>query len=534
MTVVSALLLAMVGFWRHDDAVLAAGVNPPTPGNFTGYGFDQCTTPSQASMDAWLAHSQYLGVGVYISGVDRGCPSQPNLTPEWVSTQLANGWHILPIDVGPQAACYQSTSSTKKVRISTAKNAGGGFGQAIKQAKADADDAVAAALALGIRPKSTIYYDIEAYDTTKGPCNNSALAFLSAWTNEIHAQGYKSGVYSSALAAIRALDRARKNNPGRYTMPDHLWIADWDGLVNTESSHYAIDPTAWVPHARIKQYRGGHNETHGGVTINIDNDYLNVGHGTLPGRESHCGGVPINFPDYLVLSKPSQGHKLNANQKAQVKALKCLLKERGTFTAKPANARWGKSLVRAINDWKTAHPEVPSQPGVWNRPLWMSIFAAGPALNGTSTRYLKYGSGGSPVRDLQRALNAAIPGIDQKVDGLFYAVTTSTLKTYEKQVGIKAEGIVSPTVWEALAAGRLTEPSPPTTCPTPSPTISVSPTASITSSASPSISPTASTSPQPPTTCPTTSPTVTTTTPAAKKPAAKHATKTKKTAAKKR
>jgi peptidoglycan hydrolase-like protein with peptidoglycan-binding domain len=163
----------------------------------------------------------------------------------------------------------------------------------------------------------------------------------------------------------------------------------------------------------------------------------------------------------------------------------------------------------------------------------MGIFAAGPALNGTSTRYLKYGSGGQPVRDLQRALNAAIPGIDQPIDGLFYAVTSSTLKKYEKQVGLKAEGVVSPDVWAAIAAGQLAKPSPPTTCPTPSPTDTSSPTDSSSPSITVSISPTASTSPQPPTTCPTTSPTVITTTPAAKKPATKHAA-TKKSAPQKK
>ena len=75
-----------------------------TPRNFTGYGFDQCVAPTQSAMDAWLRSSPYWAVGIYISGDSRGCRSQPNLTPTWVRTQLANGWRLLPITLGPQAS----------------------------------------------------------------------------------------------------------------------------------------------------------------------------------------------------------------------------------------------------------------------------------------------------------------------------------------------------------------------------------------------------------------------------------------------
>src|SRR6476659_461248 len=66
--------------------------NVVTPGDFTGYGFDQCLAPSQKAMNSWLTHSPFLAVGIYISGKSRACRSQPNLTPAWVSTQLARGW----------------------------------------------------------------------------------------------------------------------------------------------------------------------------------------------------------------------------------------------------------------------------------------------------------------------------------------------------------------------------------------------------------------------------------------------------------
>ncbi len=85
----------------------AADPNPVTPGNFTGFGFDQCLTPEQYKMNAWLESSPYLAAGIYISGNSRACRNQPNLTPEWVRTQLAKGWRLLPITLGPQADCLR-------------------------------------------------------------------------------------------------------------------------------------------------------------------------------------------------------------------------------------------------------------------------------------------------------------------------------------------------------------------------------------------------------------------------------------------
>ena len=50
----------------------------------------------------------------------------------------------------------------------------------------------------------------------------------------------------------------------------------------------------------MHQYVGGHNETHGGVTINIDRNWLNIGGGSVAGREpAHCGGAAsFNFRRY--------------------------------------------------------------------------------------------------------------------------------------------------------------------------------------------------------------------------------------------
>ena len=76
-----------------------------TPGDFTGHGFDQCLAPTQSAMDTWWKKSPFSAVGIYISGDSRACRSQPNLSPTWVAAQVARGWRLLPIALGPQASC---------------------------------------------------------------------------------------------------------------------------------------------------------------------------------------------------------------------------------------------------------------------------------------------------------------------------------------------------------------------------------------------------------------------------------------------
>ena len=78
-----------------------------------------------------------------------------------------------------------------------------------------------------------------------------------------------SGVYGSAASMIR--DLVSQYGTG-YAVPDDVWIANWNGLATTDDPY--VPDSYWANHQRIHQYRGGHNETWGGVTINIDNNYL--------------------------------------------------------------------------------------------------------------------------------------------------------------------------------------------------------------------------------------------------------------------
>ena len=224
---------------------------------YTGLGFDACTAPSKRSMAAW-ATSPYRAIGVYIGGLNRGC-SQPNLTASWVAEQTAAGWSLIPTYVGLQAPT-SSCSSCAKLSTSTST--------ATTQGTEAATDAVNQARIAGIGEGSPIYFDMESYSRTSS-ATNATLAFLSAWTARLHALGYVSGVYSSGASGIADL---AAQYGGTYLEPDELWFANWNGRASAASDPY-VPAGAWAGH-RIHQYNGGHDESYGGVTINIDNNYV--------------------------------------------------------------------------------------------------------------------------------------------------------------------------------------------------------------------------------------------------------------------
>lgn len=242
-----------------------AAVTGVAPGTYLGRGFDACTAPSSGAMDAWRA-SPFRAVGIYISGSFRAC-NQPNLTAAWINHNVANGWHFIPIDVGRQAPC---TSYSFRMSSDPAT--------ARQQGRDAAVGAAQAATNLGLGAGSAIYSDIEAYSTNTS-CRAAVLSYVSGWTQELNARGLLGGVYSSAASGIRDLSGAY-TNPA-YTRPDHIWFAWWNGRADVDGGQY-VPAGQWANHQRLHQYQGGHNETHGGVTINIDSNFLDTADPTPP------------------------------------------------------------------------------------------------------------------------------------------------------------------------------------------------------------------------------------------------------------
>ncbi len=97
------------------------------------------------------------------------------------------------------------------------------------------------------------------------------LSYLDAYTKRLHALGYRSGVYGNTSSLVTDLV-AHKS---RATLPYVLHFARWNGKSTTTDP--TIPANLWADHQRIHQYVGDTTETHGGVTISIDRDRLDVG-----------------------------------------------------------------------------------------------------------------------------------------------------------------------------------------------------------------------------------------------------------------
>jgi uncharacterized protein YraI len=227
---------------------------------YSGLAFDTCTAPPLAAIQAWSA-SPYRAIGIYIGGVNRTC-GQPQLTASWVTAVSRLKWRLLPVYKGLQPSCG-GKATDKKIIPS----------QAASEGTAAAADATAKAAALGLRQGSAFYNDIENYSRTDATCRTAVLTYLSAWTRELHRRGYLAGVYANLSSG--APDLVSTYTSASYGRPDALWIARYDGSPAL-SGWAGVPNTEWAAAQRAKQYRGGHNETYGGVTINIDTDNVNA------------------------------------------------------------------------------------------------------------------------------------------------------------------------------------------------------------------------------------------------------------------
>ena len=410
--------------------VSPAGAGSPTPGSFTGSAFDTCTAPDNATMDAWLTTSPYLGVGVYIGGANRLCDDQPNLTADWVHRQSTRGWKVLPVWVGPQAACSGYATVIDDAPAQS-------YAAAAAQGRQQAGNAVAAAKELGIPAQSTLWFDLEDFDLQDSDdCRRSAWTFVSAWTRRLHALGYSSGLYGSAATVIHGLDYADSVSPSAYTEPDQIWYAWGNARADTAIKAPWVRSTSWTPHRRIHQYVLDVLETFGGQALTVDKNVMDVGQGSVAPKPSASCGVDIDFATYRTQALGDTG--------PQVKAAQCLLKQRGYYAGK-VNGRFDLPTRRAVARFQNARHLTVTR--TMSRSTWTALLSTG------ESPVVKRGSASNAVRRVQRALNAAgDPRLP--VTGVFGATTTTAVRAYQSAVGLPATGVVASDTWTSLKSGR--------------------------------------------------------------------------------
>ena len=253
---VALLILGML----TGGAIATAGPAAATPSLqlLIGKGLDSCAAPSLSQMTAFWNNTPYVGWGVYIGGMDRAC-SQPNLTSSWVASVTNQGWHLLPLWVGPQNPCL---SGFDHFSTDTAT--------AYSQGKSEAVKAYNALIGLGISSNAPVIYDMEAGGSSTSTCINATKSFIHGWVDQLHvAPAQSAGVYTSTCNGF--MDQFATISPP----PDFIDGADWDGNPST-SVLACVSTSHWTNHQRHKQYQGGHNETWNGVTLNVDSTCSNA------------------------------------------------------------------------------------------------------------------------------------------------------------------------------------------------------------------------------------------------------------------
>jgi photosystem II stability/assembly factor-like uncharacterized protein len=248
-------------------------------------GFDGCFGVATAplwQMQAWWESSPYRARNLYLGGAaGTNCGT---LTHDYVAQLAQQGWLFIPTWVGPQVPC---SSRARKMSLDPAT----AYQQGIVEAHLARRRAQALGLTLPDGTGAVLYYDVEAYSGTPAAidaCRAAARAFIDGWTVTLHQHGLYAGVYGSTCSS-RVSDFA-----GLPHVPDFVWLASW-------SQPYAYDPNAsvwnlpcldnslWTQQQRLRQYNGDHNETWGGVTLNIDSDVLA---GAVTTAAGNCGAGP--------------------------------------------------------------------------------------------------------------------------------------------------------------------------------------------------------------------------------------------------
>src|SRR4051812_19861073 len=238
-----------------------------------GEGFDVCDAPPTSEMRAWLG-LPFRTVNIYFAGSQRLCKTQSELTADWVTTVMANGWNIIPTVVDLQAPCYTVNPQHPKARMSTdrATARSQGAQAAINAINGATSGGRPTSLTdLGFPAGSIAYIDMEHYNVPSGntTCVPAVRSFLAGWTTALHNRGYRSGVYSTPTSGIKALVGKRADST--YPQPDAIWFARYDGVDSVANGDI---PSDYLPNHRIHQYLNTNFQYLDYPTVNIDKNRL--------------------------------------------------------------------------------------------------------------------------------------------------------------------------------------------------------------------------------------------------------------------
>jgi uncharacterized repeat protein (TIGR02543 family) len=299
--------------WQAVDVPAGQGAqspqNPAQAQFVAGQGFDACYPGSAVEMQTWFDSSPYRVVNLYIGGSSLYSGCTP-LTPSLVNELAQQGWTFVPAWVGPQAPC--TNYSTRFAYDTTlAQN------QGIDEANAAIERAAALGLTQPDKSATIIYYDMEYFDTGNAACRDAAKAFVSGWAGQLRTRANKAGVY--------AINTVLSDYSAITNVPDDIWIAQQGYSTYTSTASVwgvpYITDMLWVNHQRLHQYTGGHDETWGGVTLNVDSDVLDARVVALPCYTLSVGVSGPGDGAASIQSPPNCGSGYFANSSVQLQGI---------------------------------------------------------------------------------------------------------------------------------------------------------------------------------------------------------------------
>jgi hypothetical protein len=225
---------------------LRAAAPPPAAVQFAG--FDTGSYPGDAAIAAWADRSPYHFVGFYF---DSPCHTTKTFRT-WSGTfpviRVA-GLGVAIVYVGlQQDGCGHATLSRAK-----------GIEHGV--------DTIGKFAAEGFPPGAVVFLDIEHYN---GALSDDMAAYLQGWLSAILDDGtITPGVYCPA-GKVTEIERAAEREFAAHGVPGGapvFWVVKTDATFDPAAS---VPAGSGVAFASAWQGRLDVNETHGGVTIHID------------------------------------------------------------------------------------------------------------------------------------------------------------------------------------------------------------------------------------------------------------------------
>ena len=284
-------------------------------------------------------------------------PHQPNLTPQWVQRQIRRGWRLLPITLGPQAYCNPASRATARpednpTREPTAatpapasRARAGRRGRARRQGAGHPGGEHAVVRPRGLRRH-------------QHPLPRLLAGVPDGWTNTLHDWATSPGSTPAPARGSATSTSAAQPTATASTCRTASGSPAGTATANTSTTYIADD--GWSHGNRVKQYRGGHDETWGGVTDQHRPQLPRPGQRLGRRGRAACGGVRNGFRSTTRLCA-----RHGSAEPRMVRAAQCLLTERGVYPPRSRHLRRAltAAAARAWRERRSMHRPDRSAPG---------------------------------------------------------------------------------------------------------------------------------------------------------------------------